>query len=199
MIKQYYANYERGHSDLRVNLRTYEIEYLNGSPKDWDETMIDTGDNTHTDGRLKRVGKYLNSGTFCMTYGDGVCDVEVSEIVKFHKSHGKLATVMGVPSPGRFGILEIDGSNKVTAFQEKPSNEVGYINGGFFVLEPGVLDYIEGDATTWERDPLENLARDGELMTYLHKGFWKPMDTLRDKMILEEMIETGNAPWLRVE
>lgn len=196
IIKEYYASYFLRNSDVQVDLNTGEVTYLNTCAEDWKVTMIDTGQDTLTGGRLKRVAPYLGNETFSLTYGDGVSDVKVRDIYDFHKKHGKLATVMAVPSPGRFGILEMDGP-EVNAFREKPTNEMGFINGGFFILEPGVIDYIEGDSTTWERDPLERLAADGQLNAFIHKGFWKPMDTLRDKMDLEAMVRNGTAPWLK--
>jgi len=194
-IKQYYANYFIQKSDIEVDLATGEIKYLSASPENWKITMVDTGRDTLTGGRVKRVARHLGNETFALTYGDGVSDVNIAEVVAFHRKHGKLATVVAVPSPGRFGILEIDGS-AVTEFHEKPNNEMGYINGGFFVLERSVIDYIDGDQTTWEREPLERLAADGQLQAYRHDGFWKPMDTLRDKMELDAMIAAGKAPWL---
>lgn len=196
VIKQYYANYFLLNSDIQVDLATGNIRYLSASPDKWNITLVDTGSNTLTGGRVKRVAGHLDKETFALTYGDGVSDVNIADVVAFHKKHGKLATVVAVPSPGRFGILEVDGAS-VTAFREKPTNEMGYINGGFFLLEPSVIDYIDGDQTTWEREPLERLAADGQLQAFRHDGFWKPMDTLRDKMELDAMIASGSAPWLR--
>ena len=195
VVKQYYANYFIHKSDIEVDLSTGEIKYLSPAPENWKITMVDTGRDTLTGGRVKRVASYLQNETFALTYGDGVSNVSIADVLAFHKKHGKLATVVAVPSPGRFGILEIDGAS-VTEFREKPTNEMGYINGGFFILERAVIDYIEGDQTTWEREPLERLASDGQLQAYRHDGFWKPMDTLRDKMELDAMVAAGKAPWL---
>ncbi len=196
VIKEYYANYFLRNSDIEVSLADGKMSYVKRSAENWKIAMIDTGTETLTGGRLKRVAPYLGKSTFAMTYGDGVSDVDIAALVAFHKKHGKLATVMAVPSPGRFGILELNGP-EVSAFREKPTNEMGYINGGFFVLEPGVIDYVAGDSTTWEREPLEKLAADGQLQAYVHHGFWKPMDTLRDKMDLDAMVRNGTAPWLK--
>ena len=195
VIKRYYAEYFLRNTDVEVDLATGAIRYLSDPRDDWKITMVDTGQETLTGGRIKRVAPHLGGETFALTYGDGVSDVDVRELVAFHKAHGRLATVMAVPSPGRFGIIELDGP-QVSAFREKPNAESGYINGGYFVLEPGVMDYIDGDATTWEREPLERLAAEGELRAYVHTGFWKPMDTLRDKLDLDAMIRNGTAPWM---
>jgi glucose-1-phosphate cytidylyltransferase len=159
-------------------------------------TLVDTGLNTQTGGRIKRVRKFVGEGTFALTYGDGVSNVNIAQQLAFHKSHGRHATVTAVPSPGRFGILDIaDEGNQVANFLEKPTREMGWINGGFFVLEPAIFDYIEGDATTWEQEPLKALAADGQLVAYHHDGFWRPMDTLKDKRDLEAAWQAGTAPW----
>lgn len=196
-IKRYFVEYQLINSDVRVNLRTGNVEILAQTREDWNVTLVDTGLETMTGGRLRRVAKHLNNETFCLTYGDGVADIDVSKVVEFHRAHGKKATVTAVPSPGRFGILDIKPSGDVVRFHEKPSNEMGWINGGFFVLEPAAIDYIADDTTIWERAPLEGLAADGELRAYLHDGYWKPMDTLRDKRELESLWDSGKAPWRR--
>jgi len=156
---------------------------------------VDTGPETMTGGRLKRVAPYLGQETFCLTYGDGLADINISAELEFHRNHGKLATVAAVQPPGRFGVLNIDSANQVSSFDEKPSDEIGWINGGFFVLEPGVIPYIEGDDTSWERAPLSNIAKDGPLAAFHHTGFWQPCDTLRDKRELEALWAGGSAPW----
>jgi len=195
LIKEYFANYYRHTSDLKINLKTGSISVLNSQSEDWTVTLVDTGAETLTGGRLKRVVPYLSDETFCLTYGDGLADIDINAEIAFHKNHGKLATVAAVQPPGRFGVLEV-GSNKfVNSFREKPVDEIGWINGGFFVLEPGVVDYISGDATSWEREPLFNLARDGELVAFEHSGFWKPCDTLRDKREMEQLWHSNVHPW----
>ncbi|WP_310583242.1 glucose-1-phosphate cytidylyltransferase [Deinococcus sp.] len=195
MIKEYFANYFLHMSDVTFDLRSNlpNIHYAHAEP--WKVTIVDTGENTMTGGRLKRVREYLQDESFCLTYGDGVSDVDIRTTIDFHRAHGKLATMTVVQPPGRFGAVAVDDSGGVSAFQEKPSGDGAWINGGFFVLEPGVLDYIVGDQTTWEAEPLRNLARDGQLAAYQHPGFWQPMDTLRDKHHLEELWRSQNAPW----
>lgn len=195
MLKHYFAQYFLEMCDISVDLGSGDISYLNRGNEDWKVTLIDTGTETMTGGRLGRVGHLVSDSTFCMTYGDGLISADINEIVSFHRAHGKTATVTAVPSPGRFGILELDQKNNVTAFLEKPNNEMGLINAGYFVLEPEVLSYVKGDATVWEREPLENLAIDGKLAAFRYDGFWKPMDTLRDKTELESMWASGKAPW----
>lgn len=195
MIKKFFCDYYLQTSDLTVDLSKNTIEYLHSSTENWRVTLLDTGTETMTGGRLKRAAEYIRSGSFCLSYGDGVSDLDINSVVAFHKSHGKLASVTAVRSPGRFGILDLDQSDLVNRFHEKPSNEMGWINGGFFVLEPEVLNYIEGDLTIWERGPLEHLASEGQLAAYKHEGFWKPMDTIRDKRELEELWNSGRAPW----
>jgi glucose-1-phosphate cytidylyltransferase len=160
----------------------------------WKVTLVDTGDETMTGGRLKRVGSYLDDGPFCFTYGDGVADIDVSAQIAFHRAHGKWATVTAVQPPGRYGALKLDGA-QVSGFTEKPRGDGGQINGGFFVLSPQCIDLIEGDGTSWESKPLADLAARAQLMAYEHKGFWQPMDTLRDKNVLEELWDSGRAPW----
>ena len=195
VIKEYFANYFLHMSDVTFDLRSNlpNIHYAHAEP--WKVTIVDTGENTMTGGRLKRVREYLQDESFCLTYGDGVSDVDIRTTIDFHRAHDKLATMTVVQPPGRFGAVAVDGVGGVSAFQEKPSGDGAWINGGFFVLEPGVLDYIVGDQTTWEAEPLRNLARDGQLAAYQHPGFWQPMDTLRDKHHLEELWRSQNAPW----
>lgn len=195
MIKQFFADYFIRTSDVTVDLGRKSVEFLRRSSEEWRVTLVDTGAETLTGGRIKRVAEHIGQSTFCLTYGDGVSDVDISASVRFHRQHGRLATITSVPSPGRFGILDIGPEAQVARFHEKPDNEAGAINGGFFVLEPRVLDFIEGDSTVFERGPLERLAADHELMAFSHRGFWKPMDTLRDKRELEELWASGSAPW----
>ena len=194
IIKEWFANYFLHQSDVTINLRTNRMEVHSTKSEDWIVTLVDTGINTQTGGRLKRVGKYLGDGTFMLTYGDGLADVNISDLVKFHKSHGKAATITAVQPPGRFGALDLSGET-VKKFLEKPKGDGAWINGGFFVLEPEVLDYIKGDRTPWEHQPLERLASEGKLMAYKHTGFWKPMDKLKDKMDLDDIWNSGKAPW----
>ncbi|WP_448096583.1 glucose-1-phosphate cytidylyltransferase [Luteibacter yeojuensis] len=195
VIKEYFFNYYRHTADLEINLRTGEAAVLDTQAEDWTITLIDTGQDTMTGGRVKRVRQYLAEETFCLTYGDGLSDIDISREVEFHKSHGKLATVAAVQPPGRFGVLNMGQNANVTSFEEKPQDEIGWINGGFFVLEPSALDYIEGDDTSFERAPLANLAKDGQLMAFQHHGFWQPCDTLRDKRELQALWDAGSAPW----
>ena len=193
VIKEYFANYFLHMSDVTVDMQNNSIEVHAKKAEPWRVTMVDTGDLSQTGGRLGRVRDYLDDD-FCMTYGDGVGSIDIGSLVKFHKEHGKLATMTAVQPPGRFGALELDGDN-VRSFLEKPQGDGGWINGGFFVLNPQVLDLIESDKTIWEREPLETLATQGELKSFFHKGFWQPMDTLRDKMHLEDLWLSGDAPW----
>jgi glucose-1-phosphate cytidylyltransferase len=179
-------------------MTTNTITHHKNQAEPWKVTLVDTGLNTLTGGRIKRVQDYIGNEPFMLTYGDGVGDVNINELVEFHKKHGKSITMTGVQTEGRFGSLKIDENEKVKTFQEKPKGDGSWINGGFFVCEPKVLDYIEnGDQTIFEREPLEKLALNDELYTYKHRGFWKPMDTLRDKTQLEEMIKSGQAPWMK--
>lgn len=195
VVKNYFVNYFSENYDMTIHLGDNKIDF-HGNPRErWKVTLVDTGLETMTGGRLKRVAQHLGNETFCLTYGDGVAALDIRKTLDFHRSHGKLATVTAVPSPGRFGILDINAGEAVSRFHEKPENEMGWINGGFFVLEPSVIDYIDGDATIWERKPLEQLSGDGQLMAYRHSGFWKPMDTLRDKRDLETLWSSGQAPW----
>lgn len=197
VIKEFFFNYYRHMSDMRIDLCTGTHEILNSQSEDWRITLIDTGADTMTGGRLKRVAPYVRDETFCMTYGDGLSDVDISAEIAFHKQHKKLATVCAVQPPGRFGVLNMGEGRQVSSFEEKPSDEIGWINGGFFVLEPAAIDYVDGDSTSWEREPLSSLAKDGQLAAYPHTGFWRPCDTLRDKRELQGLWDGGDAPWLR--
>ena len=194
LIKEFFANYFLHTSDVTFDMRDNHMEVHERHSEPWRVTLVDTGEDTMTGGRLKRVSHYLDDQPFCFTYGDGVADVDVSALVAFHAGHGKLATVTAVLPPGRYGALECDGS-QVAGFREKPPGETGWINGGFFVLSPGVLDYIAGDATFWEQEPMNRLAAEGQLQANFHRGFWQPMDTLREKQLLEELWRSGKAPW----
>jgi glucose-1-phosphate cytidylyltransferase len=193
MIKEYFANYFLHMSDVTIDMENNVVEVHSKKAEPWRITLVDTGEATMTGGRLKRIAPYLK-GDFCMTYGDGVGSVDIGKLTAFHKEHGKLATMTAVQPPGRFGSLSID-NNAVTSFLEKPVGDGGWINGGFFVLSPQVIERISGDETTWEKEPLEGLARDGQLQAYFHDGFWQPMDTLRDKNNLEELWQSRKAPW----
>ena len=194
MIKEYFANYVLHSSDVTIDARSGEITYHSSEAEPWRVTLIDTGEQTMTGGRLRRVAPYLGE-RFCMTYGDGVADIDIRAEIAFHRSHGRQATVAAVTPPGRYGALEMDGEGRVRRFTEKPPGDEGRINGGFFVLERGVLDRIEGDATPFEAAPLEGLAAEGELVAWRHGGFWHAMDTLRDRNHLEAMWASGRAPW----
>lgn len=194
LVKEYFANYFLHTSDVTFDLARNDMQVHNRHAEPWRVTLVDTGEHTQTGGRLKRVAGYLEDEDFCFTYGDGLSDLSITRQLAFHREHGTLATVCAVQPPGRFGALDIDGS-RIMRFTEKPQGDGTWINGGFFVLRPGVLDYIDGDDTVWEREPLERLARDRELSAYTHPGFWQPMDTLRDKIRLEELWQKGCAPW----
>lgn len=195
IIKEYFSNYFLHMSDVTFDIGKNQTEVHQRGAEPWRVTLIDTGEHTLTGGRLKRVRKFLeNEDSFCFTYGDGVGDVNISALIRFHQSHGKLATVTSVQPPGRYGALEIEGT-RVTGFTEKPQGDGGWINGGFFVLHPRAIDYIEGDLSSWESDALHKIAFDGELQVYAHDGFWQPMDTLRDKNLLEELWNSTKAPW----
>jgi len=195
VIKEYFANYFLHMSDVTFNMCDNNMEVHNKRAEPWNVTLVDTGENSMTGGRLRRVADYVkDEESFCFTYGDGVGDINISETIKFHKEHGKAATLTATYPPGRFGALDIQ-KQQVMSFKEKPKGDGAMINGGFFVLTPKVLDYLADDGTVWEQSPLMNLADDGELMAYEHHGFWQPMDTLRDKHKLEELWESGNAPW----
>ncbi len=195
VIKEYFANYFLHVSDVRFNMRENKIEILEKRAEPWTVTLVETGNQTMTGGRLGRVRQYLQDDeAFCFTYGDGVCDLNISNLIAFHKSHGKLATVTAVRPLARYGALVLDGK-QVQRFEEKPAEEGGLISGGFFVLSPKVIDYVDGDSCVWERGPMENLARDGQMMAYVHDGFWQAMDTLRDRQFLENLWAEGHAPW----
>jgi len=195
VIKEYFANYFLHMSDVTFDMANNRMEVHQQKAEPWRVTLVDTGEETLTGGRLKRVEDYVkNEEAFCFTYGDGVADVNISGLVKFHKEHGKLATVTAVQPPGRYGALNMDG-NAVKGFTEKPRGDGGWINGGFFVLSPECLKYIDGDQSGWESEPLAKLASDNQLMAFEHAGFWQPMDTLREKNLLEELWDSGKAPW----
>ena len=194
LVKEYFANYFLHTSDVTLDLRDNSMAVHHKHAEPWRITLVDTGDNTQTGGRLRRVAEYLDEDTFCFTYGDGLSDIDITAELAFHRSRGTLATVSAVQPPGRFGALDIEGG-RITQFTEKPQGDGTWINGGFFVLEPGVLRYIADDSTVWEREPLEALARDAQLSAYVHRGFWQPMDTLRDRTRLEELWQSGAAPW----
>ena len=197
VIKDFFSNYELHMSDITIDLRNSEIQVHQKRAEPWKITLVDTGDESMTGGRLKRVRRYLDDEhAFCLTYGDGVGNVDIADTIMFHASHGKLATMTATYPPGRFGSISIDkNSNLITKFIEKPEGDGGLINAGFFVLSPKVIDYIQDDRTIWEQDPLKNLAKDSQLVAYRHDGFWQPMDTVRDKTNLEELWSSGNAPW----
>jgi glucose-1-phosphate cytidylyltransferase len=195
MIKEYFANYGLHMSDITFDLSQNSIEFHRQSAENWRVTLIDTGENSMTGGRLKRVASYLkDEEAFCFTYGDGVSNVDIGKTIAFHKSHGKQATVTAVRPPARYGALQLEGT-EVQGFIEKPEGEGGFINGGFFVLSPRVIDRIEADHSSWEGEPLMGLASEGELQAYFHDGFWQPMDTLRDKNHLESLWQSGTPPW----
>ena len=195
MIKEYFSNYFLHNSDVTIDARTNTTTFHDTKAEPWRVTLIDTGEASMTGGRLRRVARYLEPGEpFCFTYGDGVADVDVSALVRFHKSHGRRATLTAVVPPGRYGALSLEG-DRVARFVEKPPGDQALINGGFFVLDPSVVDLVRDDATPWESEPLETLAREGDLMAFRHTGFWHPMDTLRDKTQLEAHWASGHAPW----
>lgn len=193
MIKEYFANYFLHVSDVTFDIKKNSMEVHQHKAEPWRVTLVETGENTMTGGRLRRVASYLDED-FCFTYGDGVADVDVAKLIDFHRQHGKQATMTAVQPPGRFGALTLEGQ-EVSGFREKPEGDGGWINGGFFVLSPDVIELIEGDEMPWERDPLEQLAKNGQLAAWLHQGFWQPMDTLRDKLHLENLWQNGSAPW----
>jgi glucose-1-phosphate cytidylyltransferase len=194
IIKEYFANYFLHMSDVTYNMQSNSMEVHENGAEPWTITLVDTGDKSMTGGRLKRVKNYIGEDDFCFTYGDGLSDVDITATIKFHKKKGNLATLTGVQPPGRFGALNLNGDS-VSSFKEKPHGDGSWINGGFFVLSPKVIDYIEGDSTVWEKQPMETLASQGNLSAYLHRGFWQPLDTLREKNILEELWLSGDAPW----
>lgn len=195
VIKEYFANYFLHTSDVTFDMQNNQMQVHTRNAEPWKVTLVDTGDDTLTGGRLKRVQQYVrDEEMFCFTYGDGVSDVNVGELIKFHKAHGKLATLTAVQPPGRFGALDMSGTS-VRGFTEKPQGDGGWINGGFFVLSPKCIDLIDSDKSSWEGEPLSHLAQKGELMAYEHTGFWQPMDTLRDKNHLEDLWQSGKASW----
>jgi glucose-1-phosphate cytidylyltransferase len=196
MIKEYFANYFLHQADITVDLSKNIIDIHHSNAEPWKITMVDTGLNTLTGGRIKRIQEYVENETFMLTYGDGLSNVNIRSLVAFHQKHGKLATLTSVQTSGKFGALDLNGGERVNSFMEKPKGDGAWINGGFFVLEPGIFDYIqEGDLTIWERIPLEKLARNNELYAFKHAGFWRPMDTLRDKAELENMWNTSTCEW----
>ncbi|MFW5644386.1 MAG: glucose-1-phosphate cytidylyltransferase [Bacteroidota bacterium] len=199
VIKNFFSNYFLYNSDVTLDMKTNNMEVHNMNSEPWKVTLVDTGINTMTGGRLKRVKGYIGDETFCLTYGDGLSNVDINRLIMFHKNHGRLATLTAVRQPGRFGVFTLYGKEtQIKYFKEKPqgdSDGSAWINGGFFVLDPKVLDYIEGDNTVFEKGPLENLASDGNLFSFRHTDFWQPMDTLRDKNLLEDLWEKGDAPW----
>lgn len=194
IIKEYFANYFLHMSDVAFDMQNNEMKVLQKKAEPWRITLVDTGENTLTGGRLRRVKEHIGNETFCFTYGDGVTDLDIGQLVDFHKTRGALATVTAIQPPGRYGALEIS-DNIVKNFQEKPAGDGSWINGGFFVLEPKVIDLIEGDNSSWEQEPLMRLAAEGQLQAFQHRGFWQAMDTLRDKNRLEELWAAGKAPW----
>ncbi|WP_269433794.1 glucose-1-phosphate cytidylyltransferase [Desulfosarcina widdelii] len=196
MIKEYFATYTLHMSDITFDLRNNDVKVHQNGTEPWKITLVDTGESTMTGGRLKRVREYVGDETFCLTYGDGVSDVNIDKLIQFHQSRKVLATLTAVKPPGRFGAFSLNKDEHIiTSFKEKPQGDGAWINGGFFVLGPEVMDYIDGDATVWEREPMEHLAREGMLAAYRHYGFWHPMDTLRDKNVLEDLWQAGRAPW----
>ncbi len=196
LIKEYFANYFLHMSDVTFSLRDNTMKIHQNQTEPWQVTLVDTGDNTMTGGRLKRVRKYLNEDEpFCFTYGDGVGDIDITALIDFHSQHGKLATLTATRPPGRYGALKLGSNSSVDYFQEKPEGDGSWINGGFFVLHPAVIDRISEDSTVWEDGPLTGLAKDQQLFAYKHTGFWQPMDTLREKTLLNDLWEKNNAPW----
>ncbi|MBK9039645.1 MAG: glucose-1-phosphate cytidylyltransferase [Bdellovibrionales bacterium] len=193
-VKEYFSNYFLHNSDVTFDLRNNKLEVHSNEAESWRVTLVDTGLNTMTGGRVKKIARHIDSDNFCLTYGDGLSNINISDLVSFHEKHGKLATITSVQPPGRFGSLEVE-ENRVVGFTEKPHGDGGWINGGFFVLNKKVFDFIEDDTTVWEQEPLRGLAQNGQLMAYYHKGFWQPMDTLREKHYLEKLWSSGEAPW----
>jgi glucose-1-phosphate cytidylyltransferase len=194
LIKEYFANYFLHMSDVTFDIKHNKMEVHQNSAEPWRVSLVDTGEDTMTGGRLKRVRNYIEDHDFCFTYGDGVGDVDISSLIAFHKQELRLATLTATQAPGRFGALNLNG-HRIRSFQEKPQGDGGWINGGFFVLSPKVIDYIDGDHITWEREPMERLAHEDQMNAWFHHGFWQPMDTLRDKNHLEELWASGKAPW----
>lgn len=196
VIKEYFANYFLRMSDVTFDMRSNQMDVHNGNAEPWRVTLVDTGESTMTGGRLRRVREHIGNETFCFTYGDGVSDVNITEVIRFHQEQGTLATLTAVQPPGRFGAIALgQGQTKIQSFHEKPEGDGAWINGGYFVLEPEVIDYIAEDSTIWEQEPLQKLAHSDQLSAYRHAGFWQPMDTLRDKNYLEDLWKNGKAPW----
>jgi len=196
LIKEYFANYILSRSDVHFDMKTNKVEFLNPKVEPWSVTLVDTGEQSMTGGRLKRVSQYIGDETFCMTYGDGVGDVDIPMSIETHMKNKALCTLTAVQPPGRFGAFLLSANNPmVSHFHEKPLGDGAWINGGFFVMEPEVFDYIDGDDTTWENEPMQRLANEGKLCAFIHEGFWQNMDTLRDKMLLEKLWLGGDAPW----
>ena len=196
IIKEYFANYWLRKSDVTFDMRNNKTEIHQNGSEPWKVTLVDTGKNTMTGGRLKRVKDHIGDETFCLTYGDGLTDLDIKKLINFHQEQNTLATLTAVQPPGRFGAFSLkQKQNLISTFKEKPQGDGAWINGGFFVLEKGVMDYIDGDSTVWEREPMENLAQDGMLSAYKHNGYWQNMDSLRDKMVLEELWKSGDTPW----
>ena len=193
MIKEYFANYFVHNSDITFDLAANQVELHHKTAEPWKVTLIDTGEKTQTGGRLKRIANHID-GDFCLTYGDGVGAIDISALLKFHRSHGRLASMTAVQPPGRFGAIKIEGTS-IRSFQEKPTGDGAWINGGFFVLNPEVLNLISSDDMAWEKEPLETLAKTDQLQAFFHRGFWQPMDTMRDKTLLEDLWNSGAAPW----
>lgn len=196
-IKEYFSNYFLHQCDVTIDLKENKMEVHNNESEPWKVTLLDTGINTMTGGRIKRAKDYLNNESFLLTYGDGVADINIKELIEFHKNHGKKLTMTSAQPDGRFGSLEISKDNMVTSFFEKPKGDGSWINAGYFVCEPEILDYIDGDDTVFEQKPLISMAKDRQICTFKHKNFWMPMDTLRDKKILNELISKGKAPWIK--
>lgn len=194
MIKEYFANYALHNTDVTIDFKTGRTTVHQNSTEPWTVTLVDTGDKTQTGGRLKRVRDYVGDEDFCFTYGDGLSDVNIADVIAMHRQKGTQATLTAVQPPGRFGVLGFD-EQKIVSFEEKPQGDGSWINGGYFVLSPAVFDLLPGDDTIWEREPLGTLGASGELTAYLHRGFWQPMDTMRDKLLLEDLWATGRAPW----
>ncbi len=194
VIKEYFANYVLHNADVTIDARAGEIHYHQRYAEPWTITLVDTGEGTLTGGRVKRIAPYIGDEPFCLTYGDGVSSVDIARLIAFHKAHGRIGTLTAVIPPGRYGSLDLDG-DRITRFTEKPPGDNAFINGGFFVMQPEIMDRIEGDQTSFESTVLEKLAADGELSAFRHTGFWQPMDTLRDRNSLETLWQTGRAPW----
>lgn len=195
VIKEYFANYFLHMSDVSIDMKNNSLDFRHGKAEPWKITLVDTGENTMTAGRLKRVRNYLKDEAFCFTYGDGVADININTLVEHHKLHGRLGTVTAVQPPGRYGALVFGKNSSVSSFQEKPKGDDGWVSGGFFVLEAEVIDRIKGDDVIWEQEPLRSLAAEGQLTAYHHNGFWQPMDTLRDRLHLENLWKEATAPW----